>query len=92
MKSNSESGNRNASSHMQRSPLLVLDAFAFGLTVIALIILLGNHWVKLQTSSLFDFLVKVFGSISGGVEEVLTGIAATSTFISIGIHVANGDY
>jgi len=74
------------------APLLVLDALVFVLTVIALIILLGNHWVKLQTSRFYNGLVEFFGSISSGVEEVLTWIAATSTFISIGIHVANGDY
>lgn len=74
------------------TPLAILDAVALALTVPALVILLGNHWVRLGESKLMDTLVEWLGPISSGIEEVLTSAGATSVFFNVGIHIANNDY
>ena len=74
-------------------PLLVLDVVAAATTVVSLLILGGKTIFKTgMFSAVIDRLVEFFGPITSETEQILTGVSATSTFVSIGVHVASGDY
>jgi len=58
-----------------------------------LLILGGKKVFKTgMLSEAIDKLIEWLGPITSGVEQILTGASATSTFVSIGVHVAPGDY
>ncbi len=74
-------------------PLLLLDAFSGGIEIVALLMMGGKKVFKAGVLSAFiDKLIEVFGPITSGIEQLLTGVSATATFVSIGTHVVSGDY
>ena len=74
-------------------PLLLVDAVAAAMQIIALLIIFGRSIFKTGKFSAFiDKLVEFLGPITTGIEKLMTVVSATTTFASIGIHVVTGDY
>lgn len=75
------------------TPLHVLDVLAAASTIVSLLILAGKRIFKTGIlSDAIDKLIEWVGPITSGVEQILTRVSATTTFVSISVHVAQGDY
>jgi len=77
-----------------KGPLLILlDALAASSEIVGILVLAGKRMFKTgRLAKAIDWLVDTFGPITSGIEKMFVTASAATTFITIGVHAARGDY